>query len=72
MGTSLTPGFWRLFAVLLVISTAITFVVSALLDVLAVGLRQRGQRRRLSADHADGTTDRGDSSGRPDPAPARC
>jgi hypothetical protein len=39
VGTSLTPDFWRLSAVLLVISTAITFVVSALLDMLAVRLR---------------------------------
>ncbi|WP_406411517.1 hypothetical protein [Streptomyces sp. NBC_01614] len=36
MDTSLTPGFWRLLAVLLVISTAVTFVVTALLDALAL------------------------------------
>lgn len=36
MDTSLTPGFWRLLAVLLVISTAVTFVVTALLDALVL------------------------------------
>ncbi|MET7695712.1 hypothetical protein ABZT06_48990 [Streptomyces sp. NPDC005483] len=41
VGTSLTPDFWRLFAVLLVIFTAITFVVSAALDVLVLRTQQR-------------------------------
>ncbi|MGP4050158.1 hypothetical protein [Streptomyces sp. 2A115] len=43
MGTSLTPEFWRLFTVLLVISMAVTFVLSAALDALAL----RAQRRRI-------------------------
>lgn len=43
MGTSPTPEFWRLFAVLLVISTAVTFVLSAALDALT----QRAQRRDI-------------------------
>jgi hypothetical protein len=44
MGTSLTPEFWRLFAVLLVIATAVTFVLSATLDALVL----RWQRHRAS------------------------
>ncbi|MFJ5560705.1 hypothetical protein ACIQCD_25665 [Streptomyces sp. NPDC093250] len=43
MGTSLTPEFWRLFAVLLGISTAVTFALSAALDALVL----RAQRRRI-------------------------
>ncbi|MDH6437184.1 hypothetical protein M2158_005725 [Streptomyces sp. SAI-144] len=43
MGTSPTPEFWRLFAVLLVISTAVTFVLSAALDALTL----RAQRRDI-------------------------
>ncbi|MFE7761052.1 hypothetical protein [Streptomyces sp. NPDC057438] len=46
MGTSLTPEFWRLFAVLLVISTAVTFVLSAALDALALRAQRRRIRRR--------------------------
>lgn len=45
MGTSLTPEFWRLFAVLLVVSMAVTFVLSAALDALVL----RAQRRRIRA-----------------------
>ena len=43
MGTSLTPAFWRLFAVLLVISMAVAFVLSTARDALAL----RAQRRRI-------------------------
>ncbi|MFF7648126.1 hypothetical protein [Streptomyces canus] len=49
MGTSLTPDFWRLFAVLLVIFTAVTVVVSAGVDALVVRLlRHRRPAYRLS------------------------
>lgn len=41
MSTSLTSEFWK-FAVLLAVSTAITFVLSAVFDALAL----RTQRRR--------------------------
>ena len=49
MGTSLTPEFWRLFAVLLVISTAVTFTLSAALDALALRAQRRHIRRRPTA-----------------------
>ncbi|ELS54717.1 hypothetical protein STVIR_4335 [Streptomyces viridochromogenes Tue57] len=51
VGTPLTPDFWRLFAVLLVISTGVTFVGSAVLDAPAVRLwlRQRCRQRGLPA-----------------------
>ncbi|WP_328766647.1 hypothetical protein [Streptomyces sp. NBC_00286] len=62
MGTSLTPEFWRLFAVLLVISMAVTFVLSAALDAppafgrgdphlasLALRVQRRHIRRRPTA-----------------------
>ncbi|MFF0097614.1 hypothetical protein ACFYSF_48155 [Streptomyces canus] len=54
MGTSLTPDFWKLFGVLLVISIAVTFVVSAALDTLVVRLQER-RRRRLTDDRTDTT-----------------
>ncbi|MEU5047363.1 hypothetical protein [Streptomyces griseorubiginosus] len=54
MGTSLTPDFWRLFAVLLVIFTAATVVTSALLDALIV----RMLRHRRPAVHRNATADR--------------
>ncbi|MDX3748225.1 hypothetical protein [Streptomyces sp. AK08-02] len=41
MGTTLTPDFWKLFAVLLVIAMAVTFVVSAMLDALALRMLRR-------------------------------
>ncbi|MFR0354620.1 hypothetical protein [Streptomyces sediminimaris] len=41
MGTSLTPEFWRLCAVLLVIAMAVTFVLSAALDALYLRRQQR-------------------------------
>ncbi|MFE3854328.1 hypothetical protein ACFXPN_24680 [Streptomyces griseorubiginosus] len=44
MGTSLTPEFWRLFAVLLVTAMAVTIVLSATLDALYL----RRQRRRAA------------------------
>ena len=52
MGTSLTPDFWKLFGVLLVISMAVTFVVSAALDTLVVRLQER---RRQTDDRTDTT-----------------
>jgi hypothetical protein len=53
MGTSLTPEFWRQSAVLLVIATAVTFVLSAALDALYLRSRQRRAVRRSSG---SGTT----------------
>ncbi|MFF4541868.1 hypothetical protein [Streptomyces aureus] len=41
MGTTLTPEFWKQFAVLLVIAAAVTVVVGAALDALVVRLRAR-------------------------------
>ena len=52
MGTTLTPEFWRQFAVLLVIATAVTVVVSAALDALV--LRMRARR---TAQWSPGTSD---------------
>jgi hypothetical protein len=54
VGTSLTPDFWRLFAVLLVIFAAVTVVMSALLDALIV----RMLRHRRSTGHRSATADR--------------
>ncbi|WP_078629351.1 hypothetical protein [Streptomyces sp. 142MFCol3.1] len=54
MGTSLTPDFWKLFAALLAISTAATFVVSAALDALVLRLQRRRRQRRLPAGRPDG------------------
>ncbi|MCX5053008.1 MULTISPECIES: hypothetical protein [unclassified Streptomyces] len=48
MGTSLTPEFWRQFAVLLVIAMAVTFVLSAALDALYLRSQQRRAARRAS------------------------
>ncbi|MCD7442304.1 hypothetical protein K4B79_29295 [Streptomyces lincolnensis] len=45
MGTSLTPEFWDRFVVLLVVAAAMTVVLAALLDTLAVRIaRRRGHR----------------------------
>ncbi|MFJ5260098.1 hypothetical protein ACIQAC_06435 [Streptomyces sp. NPDC088387] len=55
MGTSLTPD-WKLFAVLLVISAAITFVVSAVADALVVRLQQRRRLPRPPAGLRGGTS----------------
>ncbi|MGW3109588.1 hypothetical protein [Streptomyces sp. NPDC001100] len=48
MGTTLTPEFWRQFAVLLVIATALTVVVGAALDALVLRMRARRTPRRRS------------------------
>ncbi|MEV6944367.1 hypothetical protein AB0N07_20640 [Streptomyces sp. NPDC051172] len=48
MGTSLTPEFWRQFAVLLVTAMAVTFVLSAALDALVLRAQQRRAARRPS------------------------
>ncbi|MBK3576421.1 hypothetical protein JHN63_21915 [Streptomyces sp. MBT65] len=49
MGTTLTPEFWRQFAVLLVIATVITVVVSAALDALVLRMRARRTSQRPPA-----------------------
>ncbi|XUL91705.1 hypothetical protein ACQ86D_38120 [Streptomyces galilaeus] len=49
MGTTLTPEFWRQFAVLLVIATAVTVVVGAALDALVLRMRARRTSQRPSA-----------------------
>lgn len=51
VGTSLTPEFWRQFAVLLVIFTAATVVLGTALDALVLGARKRclARRRQLAA-----------------------
>ena len=41
MGTSLTPEFWQLFAVLLVAAIGVTVVLTAAFDALAVRLLSR-------------------------------
>ncbi|WP_406464739.1 hypothetical protein OH768_52755 [Streptomyces sp. NBC_01622] len=46
MGTTLTPEFWRQFAVLLVIATVATVVVSAALDALVLRMRVRRTPQR--------------------------
>ncbi|MEV0743153.1 hypothetical protein AB0I51_46215 [Streptomyces sp. NPDC050549] len=46
MGTTLTPEFWRQFAVLLVIAAALTVVVGAALDALVLRMRARRTPRR--------------------------
>jgi hypothetical protein len=65
MGTSLTPEFWMLFAVLLVISMAVTFVLSAVLDALALRAQRRRIRRRSALTRTTG------GSRPPDRAPVR-
>ncbi|ARX88666.1 MULTISPECIES: hypothetical protein [Streptomyces] len=49
MGTSLTPEFWRLFAVLFVIALAVVFAVATALDALVLWVRRRRPRSRLSS-----------------------
>ncbi|MBJ3812974.1 hypothetical protein JGB26_38945 [Streptomyces flavofungini] len=49
VGTSLTPEFWRLFAVLFVIALAVTFAAATALDALVLWARQHRTRRRPSA-----------------------
>ncbi|MFF9036100.1 hypothetical protein ACF090_11580 [Streptomyces sp. NPDC014892] len=46
MATAPTSEFWKLFAVLLVVSTAVTFVLRAVLDALAPRTRWRRVDRR--------------------------
>lgn len=65
MGTSLTPDFWKLFGVLLVISMAVTFVMSAALDTLVVRLQVRRRQRRQTDDRTATTPHRVDQPRRP-------
>jgi hypothetical protein len=58
VGTSLTPEFWRLFAVLLVSSMAATFVLSAALDALALRAQRRRIRRRSALTRTTGESER--------------
>ncbi|WP_416956150.1 hypothetical protein [Streptomyces sp. Agncl-13] len=46
MGTTLTPEFWRQFAVLLVIATVATAVLGAALDALVLRTRARRTPQR--------------------------
>lgn len=46
VGTTLTPEFWRQFAVLLVIATAVTVVAGAALDALVLRTRVRRAPQR--------------------------
>ena len=55
MGTSLTPDYWRQFAVLLVIAMAVTFVLSAVLDALYLRSQQRRAARLTSGTGTPGT-----------------
>ncbi|MFI6010117.1 hypothetical protein ACIBAG_15080 [Streptomyces sp. NPDC051243] len=45
MGTSLTPEFWERFALLLIAATAVTFVLAALFDALALRRQLRHTHR---------------------------
>jgi hypothetical protein len=49
VGTSLTPEFWTMFAVLLVVAVGVTFVATATLDALAVRLLRRHVHRAPTA-----------------------
>ncbi|WP_189183821.1 hypothetical protein [Streptomyces albiflavescens] len=49
MGTSLTPQFWEMFAVLLVAAVGVTFVAMVALDALAVRLLRRRVHRSPTA-----------------------
>lgn len=62
MGTSLTPEFWRLFAVLLVISMAVTVVLSAALDALVLRAQRRRVGRRPTAARTTGGSRRHDGT----------
>ncbi|MGQ4388650.1 hypothetical protein [Streptomyces sp. SAS_270] len=55
MGTSLTPEFWREFAVLLVIAMAVTVVLSAMLDAVYLRSQQHRAARRASGTGTPGT-----------------
>ncbi|GGO41882.1 hypothetical protein ABT039_17315 [Streptomyces lasiicapitis] len=50
MGTSLTPEFWRLFAVLFVIALAVVFAAATALDALLLWVRRRRPHSRLSSE----------------------
>ncbi|EKX67823.1 hypothetical protein STRIP9103_07475 [Streptomyces ipomoeae 91-03] len=63
MATSPTSEFWKLFAVLLAVSTTVTFVLRAVLDALAL----RTQRRR--ADRRPAAVERAEVPRRPDRIP---
>ncbi|MFJ9535897.1 hypothetical protein ACIRPX_01365 [Streptomyces sp. NPDC101225] len=67
MGTSLTPEFWRQFAVLLVIAMAVTFVLSAALDALYLRRQQRRAERSSPGTPPAATTTPGTrpAAGRP-------
>ena len=56
VGTSLTPEFWRLFAVLLVAAMGVTFVLTAVFDALALRLLRRRVRRTPTQAPAQPTT----------------
>ncbi|MEU6255806.1 hypothetical protein [Streptomyces sp. NPDC047043] len=56
MGTSLTPEFWRQFAVLLVAAMAVTFVLSAALDALYLRSVWRRAARRQTGTGTPGAT----------------
>jgi hypothetical protein len=66
VGTSLTPEFWTMFAVLLVAAMGVTFVATATLDALAVRLLRRHVHSAptvapsRSADRGDGVPVRRD------------
>ncbi|MFJ1967316.1 hypothetical protein ACIO93_01450 [Streptomyces sp. NPDC087903] len=47
MGTSLTPEFWELFAILLVLATGLTCVLVVVFDDLVVRLLGRRTTRKL-------------------------
>jgi hypothetical protein len=54
VGTSPTPGFWRLSAVLLVVSATLTFVLRAVLDALFVRrLRRQARQYDVRADRTE-------------------
>ncbi|MFF1723288.1 hypothetical protein [Streptomyces sviceus] len=55
-----TPDFWKLFGVLLVISMAVTSVVSAALDTLVVRLQERRRQSRPTDDRTAMTPGRAD------------
>ncbi|WP_326790169.1 hypothetical protein [Streptomyces sp. NBC_00151] len=46
MGTTLTPEFWRQFAVLLVIAAAVVVAAEAALDALVLRMRDRRTSQR--------------------------
>ncbi|MFI6654898.1 hypothetical protein ACIBL8_05195 [Streptomyces sp. NPDC050523] len=72
MGTSLTPEFWRQFAVLLVAAMAVTFVLSAALDALYLRRQvRRAERRYPDTTPTTPTTPTGTTTRRPHPTAGR-